>query len=191
MHRLSKTVAANLLLVSQRCCTQHAVPTNRDPAPTETGGALTAAVSTCIGQRRANQVRCRCRRRRRFSSYSGGNLRRRRPGEISGLSWTRPPLLSRGPRGSRSSAYHTTGSLQALAVGFAQCGVGVTAWATEFCPAAFIRRGRNSRRWWCGGVKGTSAEAREMAAAGLKGSTFFFSDGASTNYCHVTCVIVL
>ena len=38
MRRLSKTVAANLLLVSQRCCTQHAVPTNRDPAPTETGG---------------------------------------------------------------------------------------------------------------------------------------------------------
>ena len=35
------------------------------------------------------------------------------------------------------------------------------------------------------------AEAREMAAAGLKGSTFFFSDGASTNYCHVTCVIKL
>ena len=174
MRRLSKTVAANLLLVSQRCCTQHAVPTNRDPAPTETGGALTAAVSTCIGQRRANQVRCR--RRRRSSSYSGGNLRRRRPGEISGLSWTRPPLLSRGPRGSRGSAYHTTGSLQALAVGFAQCGVGVTAWATEFCPAAFIRRGRNSRRWWCGGVKGTSAEGRSQGdgCCWVKGVNIFF-----------------
>jgi hypothetical protein len=132
-------------------------------------GELTAAVSTCIGRRRgAPAAPARpllpCLRkpstgrrdlplRRCCASAAGGRLRL---------------VLARRPRW-----------LLALGCGFdlvVGCGVGVTVWPTEFCWAGYIRRARNSGRWWCGGVKSRSG-GRLAAAAGLK-MLFAYCDGS-------------
>jgi hypothetical protein len=117
---------------------------------------LTAAVSTCIGERRgspdaaaaATKLLLRFWREPATPAATG-----RRRGEISCSvdAAGSPPLLSREPRAPRgSAAYHSL--LAPDLIWLLVCAVRrrLTVWPTEFCSAAFIRRSRNSGRWRCG-----------------------------------------
>jgi len=116
MHRLSKTV---VLLISQQLCTQHAAPTNRNRAPTEARG-LTAAVSTCIGERRgspdaaaaATKLLLRFWREPATPAATG-----RRRGEISCSVDAAASALSRAAGSSRLNLPLPTGSGFDLVVG--------------------------------------------------------------------------
>jgi hypothetical protein len=158
MHRLSKTV---VLLISQQLCTHSTLLPPTGTGRRQRQGALPRRSPPALAS--GEDHRMPRQRRRSFSSDSGGNRRRqRRLDDVAARSpapWTPPPLLSGEPRTPRGSAY--TPYWLRIWFGCLVCAVRrrLTVWPTEFCSAAFIRRSRNSGRWRCGGVKGTSAEA--------------------------------